>query len=171
MARPPTEPLGPAHDRGAFDCRNEPLNRFLKQQARQEQDRHVSVCWVLPHPDNPDTICGYNTLSAYSIRLSDLPETVTKKLPRYPNVPAALLGRLAVNAAHQGQGFGEHLLMDAMSKVLAHSKALGTVVLVVDAKSERSAAYYQGHGLIPFPSTPLRLFIHIDTVGQALGAP
>ena len=171
MAHPPTEPLGPAHDRGAFDCGNEPLNRFLKQQARQEQDRHVSVCWVLPHPENPGTICGYYTLSAYSIRLPDLPEAVTKKLPRYPVVPAALLGRLAINTAHQGQGLGEHLLMDAMSKVLAHSKAIGTVVLVVDAKNERSAAYYEGHGFIPFPSAPLRLFIHIETIAQALGAP
>ena len=61
--------------------------------------------------------------------------------------------------------------MDAMSKVLTHSKAPGTVVLVVDAKNERSAAYYQTHGFIPFPSTPLRLFIHIDTVARALGAP
>ena len=116
-------------------------------------------------------MCGYYTLSAYSIRLSDLPEAVTKKLPRYPNVPAALLGRLAINIPHQGQGLGEHLLMDAMSKVLTHSKAMGTVVLVVDAKNERSAAYYQAHGFIPFPSTPLRLFIHIDTVARALGAP
>lgn len=168
MAHPPTEPLGPAHDRGAFDCGNEPLNRFLKQQARQEQDRHVSVCWVLPHADDRSIVRGYYTLSAYSVRLTELPESTTKKLPRYPDVPAALLGRLAVDTAHQRQGLGEHLMMDAMDKVLMHSRAMGTVVLVVDGKNERSAAYYQAHGFIPFPSAPLRLFIHIDTVARAL---
>ena len=55
-----------------------------------------------------------------------------------------------------------------MSKVLAHSKAMGTVVLVVDAKNEKSATYYQAHGFTAFPSEPLRLFIHIDTIAQAL---
>lgn len=169
MAHPPTEPLGPAHDRGAFDCGNEALNRFLKQQARQEQDRHVSVCWVLPHQESASAIRGYYTLSAYSVRVPELPQAVTKKLPRYPDVPAALLGRLAVDRTHQHQGLGEHLMLDAMSKVLEHSKALGTVMLVVDAKNERSATYYQTHGFTAFPSAPLRLFIHIDTIAEALG--
>lgn len=113
---------------------------------------------------------GYYTLSAYSVRLPELPQAVTKKLPRYPDVPAALLGRLAVDRRCQHQGLGEHLMLDAMSKVLEHSKAMGTVMLVVDAKTERSAAYYQTHGFTAFPSVLLRLFIHIDTIAQALGA-
>lgn len=171
MAHLPTEPLGPAHGRGAFDCGDEALNRFLKQQARQDQDRRASVCWVLPHPDAPETIRGYYTLSAYSIRLSELPPEVTKRLPRYPDVPAALLGRLAVDLTCQGQGLGEHLMLDAMRKVLTHAEAMGTVVLVVDAKHEKAAAYYEAHGFIRFPSTPLRLFMHLDTIAQALASP
>lgn len=126
------------------------------------------MCWVLPHPENHQTIRGYYTLCAYSVTLPDLPHNVVKKLPRYPNVPAALLGRLAVDSPCQGQGIGEHLMLDAMSKVLAHSKAMGTVMLVVDAKNDKVAAYYQAHGFIPFPSAPLRLFMHLDTIAQAL---
>ena len=171
MAELPTEPLGPQHDRGAFDCGHETLNRFLKQQARQEQDRHVSVCWVLPHPEDGRKIRGYYTLSAYSVRLPDLPPEVTRKLPRYPDVPAALLGRLAVDTTCQGEGLGEHLLLDAMSKVLTHSKTVGTVVLVIDAKNEKFATYYHTHGFIPFPSAPLRLFMHLETIARALAAP
>ena len=147
------------------------LNRFLKQQARQDQDRRASVCWVLPHLENRATIRGYYTLSAYSVHLPELPPDLTKKLPRYPDVPAALLGRLAVDRNFQRHGLGEHLMLDAMSKVLAHAEAMGTVMLVVDAKHERSAAYYQAHGFIPFPSAPVRLFMHLDTIARALAPP
>ena len=167
MAYPPTEPLGASHDRGAFDCGDEALNRFLKQQARQDQNRRASVCWVLPDPLAPNTIQGYYTLSAYSVRLPELPPDVVKKLPRYPDVPAALIGRLAVDLTRRRKGIGEHLMLDAMNKVLRHSEAMGTVVLVVDAKHEKSAAYYQAHGFIPFPSAPLRLFMHLDTIARA----
>lgn len=161
-------PLGSLHDRGAFDCGDEALNRFLKQQARQDQDRHVSVCWVLPHAENANIIRGYYTLSAYSVRLTDLPANLIRKLPRYPHVPAALLGRLAVDKGCQGQGLGEHLMLDAMDKVLTHSGSMGTVMLVVDAEYEKSAAYYQEHGFIAFPSAPRRLFMHLDTIARAL---
>jgi hypothetical protein len=58
-------------------------------------------------------------------------------------------------------------MLDAMNKALRHSEAMGTVVLVVDAKHEKSAAYYQVHGFIPFPSAPLRLFMHLDTIARA----
>ena len=60
-------------------------------------------------------------------------------------------------------------MLDAMNKVLRHSEAMGTVVLVVDAKHEKSAAYYQAHGFIPF-SAPLRLFMHLDTISQAFAS-
>lgn len=91
-------------------------------QATCISSRHVSVCWVLPHPENANIIRGYYTLSAYSVRLTDLPTSLTRKLPRYPDVPAALLGRLAVDMGCQGQGLGEDLMLDAMDKVLTHSK-------------------------------------------------
>ena len=126
---------------------------------------------MLPHPENRATIRGYYTLSAYSVLLPDLPRELTKKLPRYPNVPAALLGRLAVDRSCQRQGLGEHLMLDAMSKVLTHAEAMGTVVFVVDAKHERSAAYYQAHGFVAFPSAPLRLLMHLDTIAKALAPP
>lgn len=77
---------------------------------------------MLPHPENANIIRGYYTLSAYSVRLTDLPTSLTRKLPRYPDVPAALLGRLAVDMGCQGQGLGEDLMLDAMDKVLTHSK-------------------------------------------------
>jgi ribosomal protein S18 acetylase RimI-like enzyme len=122
----------------------------------------------LPDPKDPTRIRGYYTLSAYSVKLTDLPEDVRKRLPKYPDMPAALLGRLAVDAQFRGQGHGEHLLLDAMQKVLTASETLGTLVLVVDAKDQQAAEFYQHFDFIPFPSQPLRLFLPLATIRRLL---
>jgi ribosomal protein S18 acetylase RimI-like enzyme len=169
LEQPPTEPLGPHHDREAFACGSDLLDGFLKRQARQEQDRNVSVCWSLPDPNEHRRIRGYYTLSAYSVKLAELPEGIKKRLPKYQDMPAALLGRLAVDFHYRHQGWGEHLLLDAMSKVLMAAETLGTLVLVVDAKDEQAAAFYRHFDFIPFPSQPRRLFIPVSTIERLLG--
>ena len=63
------------------------------------------------HPassSSPDasTPLGYYTLAATSIALGDLPAGTARRLPRYPAVPATLMGRLAVDQRHRGQGLG-----------------------------------------------------------------
>jgi ribosomal protein S18 acetylase RimI-like enzyme len=83
-------------------------------------------------------------------------------------MPAAMLGRLAVDSNHTRQGLGEHLLLDAMQKVLMTSETVGTLVLVVDAKDQQAAAFYQHFDFIPFPSQPLRLFLPLATIERAL---
>jgi GNAT superfamily N-acetyltransferase len=162
----PTEPLSRKHDREAFSCGREELDRYLKERARQDQDRQVSVCWILPVNGSPRDIWGYYTLSAYSIRLSDLPEATAKRLPRYPIIPAALLGRLAVSDRFQGQNVGEHLLMDAMRRTLENSQRLGIYALFADAKDERVASFYARYGYIALPSDPLRLFLPMMTIAK-----
>lgn len=123
---------------------------------------------MLPDVQDPKCIRGYYTLSACSVKLTDLPEAVQKKLPRYEDMPAALLGRLAVDLKLKGEHLGEHLLLDAMQKVLTNSATVGTLALIVDAKDQGLAAYYQDHGFIPFPSQPLRLFLPVATIAQIL---
>src|ERR1700693_1638983 len=106
------ELLGPAHDRGGFSCGVPALDTYLQKQAGQDVRRHVAVAFVAT--SDGKTIAGYYTLSQYSVELGVLPEELAGKLPRYPLVPATLIGRLAVSAAFRGQGVGELLLMDAL---------------------------------------------------------
>ena len=47
-----------------------------------------------------------------------------------------LLGRLAVDVGHQGQGLGEILLMDALGRALTQSQEIAALAVVVDAKDE-----------------------------------
>jgi GNAT superfamily N-acetyltransferase len=95
-----------------------------------------------------------------------LPELTAKRLPRYPIIPAALLGRLAVSDRFQGRNIGEHLLMDAMRRTLENSQRLGIYALFADAKDERVASFYARYGYIALPSDPLRLFLPIMTIAK-----
>jgi predicted GNAT family N-acyltransferase len=100
------------------------------------------------------------------VGLRDLPDEQARKLPRYPSVPAALLGRLAVDSRERGQRIGEHILMDAMAKVLEQSATIATYALVVDAKDARAASFYARYDFIALPSNPLRLFLPVATIAQ-----
>lgn len=156
------EPLADKHSRVAFSCGVAALDRYLQRQAGQDVAKHVAAAFVIT-PDGK-TIAGFYTLSAHVLNLGDLPDNVAKKLPRYPNVPATLLGRLAVSTDFRGQGIGELLLLDAFKRVLANIQEVGSAVLVVDAKDERARQFYLRHDFIPLPSQPNRLLYTVKTI-------
>ena len=162
------EPLGLQHDRTAFHCGAEELDRYLKQQARQDADKRVAAPFVAVRP--PETVVlGYYSLSASVLTLTDLPDELARKLPRYPQLPVTLLGRLAVDQATKGQGLGEHLLLDALHRSLTHADQIAAMAVVVDAKDENAAAFYQHYGFIPLQNQPRRLFVPMRSIAQLLG--
>lgn len=166
LAHPRTETLGRQHDRASFSCGVQQLDAYIRERALQDQKKRAAVCWVLGGAESPTQIRGYYTLSAYSVALRDLPEEQARQLPRYPTVPAALLGRLAVDGRFRGQKIGEHLLMDAMAKVLEQSSTIATYALIVDAKDAQIASFYARYDFIAFPSSPLRLFLPVSTIAR-----
>jgi len=159
-----TQPLGPTHDRNSFSCGVEALDNYLRKQAAQDFKKHVAVPFVLT-PDGT-TIAGYYTLSQFAVRLEDLPADLAKKLPRYPLVPATLLGRLALATAFRGRGYGEALLMDALNRILQHSRAVASAGVVVDAIAAAAVAFYKKYGFIELPNILSRLFLPLGTVEQ-----
>lgn len=161
------EHLKSTHDRKSFDCGVEALNSFLQKQARKEMERRSSVTYVLVGADRPTEIVGYYSLSSASVLLDSLPEDVLEKLGRQSSVPVTLMGRLAVRTSDQGTGVGGRLLWNALSRSESLSRAIGSVAVIVDAKDERAATYYQSHGLRPFAGQPSRLFITMATIAAA----
>jgi GNAT superfamily N-acetyltransferase len=157
------EPLSDQHDRENFASGVEPLDRYLRQQARQDARRRVASCFVLIHGDDRMPI-GYYSLAATSIALTELPEALAKRLPRYPVVPATLMGRLAVDARHQGQGQGELMLLDAFSRVLRND--IASYAFVVDAKDDNAARFYQRHSFRSLVEGGQRLFIPMAEVAK-----
>lgn len=156
------EPLGSKHDRAAFSCGVPALDTYLQKQARQDLKKRAAVSFVIT-PDGT-TIAGYYTLSQYAVRLDVVPPEIAKKLPKYPLVPATLLGPLAVSTAFRGRGLGAMLLMDALHRVLAHGKEVASAGVVVDAKDPAAMAFYKKYGFIELPRIERRLFLPIGTV-------
>ena len=160
------EVLGKRHQRDNFDCGSDALKRYIRTHARQEMERDVAIVYVLVPHDRPARIAGYYSLSATAVRLSEWPEPTRKKLPRYPLVPATLIGRLAVDQAWRGLRLGERLLIDALRRSLTASQTVASVAVIVDAKDTTGVAFYLRYGFIPFPDQPLRLFLPMKTVAQ-----
>ena len=160
------EVLAKRHQRDDFDCGSEPLNRYLRTQARQEMERDVAIVYVVVPFDRPTRIAGYYSLSSTAVRLSEWLEATRKKLPRYPLVPATLLGRLAVDRKYRGLRLGERLLIDGLRRSLTASQAVASVAVIVDAKDQAGVAFYLRYGFIPFPDQPLRLLLSMKTIAQ-----
>ncbi len=161
------EPLAPHHERGAFSCGVPSLDRYLIQQARQDAVRRVAAVFVLVG-DSPNEIAGYYTLSASSVRLSDVPQEFAKRLPRYPLVPAILLGRLAVDTRFRGHRHGEYLLLDALDRSLRNSAEIGATAIIVDAKDLEARSFYERYGFTRFSPDASRLFLPMKTVEKLL---
>jgi ribosomal protein S18 acetylase RimI-like enzyme len=160
------EPLAASHDRRAFSCGVEALDRYLHTQAGQDARRHISNCFVAL-PADGKTIAGYYTLAASSIPMSGLAPEMAKKLPRYPVLPAALIGRLAVDRRFKGRSLGAALLYDAIARSLRADPAI--FALIVDAKDETAANFYKHFGFMPFASRPLSFFLPMATAGRIVG--
>jgi GNAT superfamily N-acetyltransferase len=158
-------PLEKTHDRKSFDCGNEELNRYLREQARQDADRRVAAPFVLTQPGN-SAVSGFYTLSASVIPVDELPPHLMKRLPRYGQLPVTLLGRLAVDRSVGGQGVGEFLLVDALRRSLEASQQIAAMAVIVDAKHERVESFYRHFGFMPFQKTPLRLFLPMQQIAQ-----
>ena len=116
MAAPEPAPridlLGGHHDRRGFICGKESLDQYFQRQITQDARRHLATPFVMVMPD--DRIGGFYTLSSTALRLGDLPEDITRRLPRYPVIPATLIGRLAIDRRYHGQGWGSFLFLDAL---------------------------------------------------------
>jgi ribosomal protein S18 acetylase RimI-like enzyme len=157
------EPLGPHHERTAFSCGEPILDSYLQRQASQDIRRRVAQVFVAVCGGG--SIAGYYSLSAASFQKDELPPALAKRLPHYP-VPAAVLGRLAIDRAQQGRGLGEMLLLDAIRRVVRASTTIAVYALIVDAKNERAQAFYERYGFRAFASQPGRLFLPLETFGK-----
>lgn len=141
----------------------DPLDRYLKQQARQDASKFVAAAFVLVEPPSP-LVLGYYTLSADVIDVSAIPADLAKRLPRYPKLPVTLLGRLARDNSVKGTGAGEFLLMDALYRAWKATESVASIAVVVDAKDDRAEAFYQEFGFAVVQDQPRRLFLSMATI-------
>lgn len=148
------EVLGPQHDRASFESGVEPLDRYFRTQAGQDARKNMAAPFVLVLPDG--AIAGYYTLSSTAVNVGEWPAQTVRKLPRYPLIPATLLGRLAVDRRQQGKGYGRFLLADALFRAV--NSEIASFAVIVDAKDENARRFYERESFLPFPDQPMKLF-------------
>jgi predicted GNAT family N-acyltransferase len=158
------EPLGD-HDRASFSCGVPDLDRYFRDQASQDAKRKVAAPFVMV--DSTRAVAGYYTLSAYGIRLAEVPQELAKKLPKYPLLPGTLLGRLAVSQAHRGQKLGRLLLMDALHRSLRNTVEVALIGVVAEAYDEAAREFYLHHEFVPIAEHPKKVFIAMKTIEKA----
>jgi len=154
------EVLSPHHDRTGFESGVEPLDKYFRTQAGQDARKNLAAPFVLSLPGK--TIVGYYTLSSTAVQLAELPEQTVRKLPKYPLVPATLLGRLAVDRRQRGKGYGRFLLADALHRALRSE--IASFAVIVDAKDEDARRFYEREGFLRFSDQPMKLFLPMANI-------
>ncbi|HLI50210.1 MAG TPA: GNAT family N-acetyltransferase [Thermomicrobiaceae bacterium] len=157
------ELLGTHHDRSTFSCGHETLDRYLRQQARQDTAKRVAQDFVLIHIST-SRLAGFYSLSAFSVRAAEFPVEMTRRLPRYPRIPTTMLGRLAVDRQFRGQGLGGILLLDALRRSRDVSRTVASVAVIVDAKDDSARSFYEHFEFKRFVSDEYRLFLAMGSI-------
>jgi ribosomal protein S18 acetylase RimI-like enzyme len=160
--------LGLHHDRVAFVCGEDTLDTYLRQRARQDDDRNVAKTFVL-FDIQAERVAGYYTLSSSSVQLVELPSETQRTLPRYPFVPVVLLGRLAIDRDYQEQHLGEVLLFNALRRAFAvGTREIAAMAVIVDALHDGARRFYERYGFQRFSNDTLGLFLPMQTIAQLL---
>ena len=159
MTRFYSEALG-KHDRTAFASGNDRIDAYFRTVVSQDVKRNYAHCYVLVEKETK-RLAGFYSLSATDIPLKDMPPDLARKLPRYPTIPAALIGWLGRDIGFRGQEVGAMLLRDAIVRVSASQ--IGVYALCADAIDEAAAAFYRRYLFTPFESRPRSLFLPLGT--------
>ena len=106
--------LGDDHHLDAFTCGKDPLDDWLKTQARRAQGAGTARTYVWTRPGSPDVLAYFSIAPTQVVRA----EVPAKLTGGYSVIPAYLLARLALDNTLHGQGLGGQLLLDALARIV-----------------------------------------------------
>jgi hypothetical protein len=160
------EPLGKAHDRSRFACGNDRIDAYFRQTVSQDIKRQYATCFVAC-PADSNRVAAFYTLSSSNVPLVEVPEPLARKLPRYPTVPAVLIGWLARDIGYAGFGLGEAILFDAIRTVA--TAPIGAHAIFADAIDNKAAAFYAAYGFMPLVSRPATFYLPLASARSLIG--
>ena len=160
-------PIGKKHNRAAFDCGDADLNLYLQRFARQNHESGGAKCFVAVPVEDTTQALGFYTLSPASLEYARTPALAKRGLARY-DVPVFRLGRLAVDKTVQGRSLGGALLLRAADRCIRVARDVGGVALLIDAKSDRAARWYESYGALRMDDAPLSLVLPLAIAADAI---
>lgn len=164
-ARFAIEVLAKSHQRKTFSCGNDRIDRYFHETVTQDIKRRYATCFVARDLQS-ERIAGFYTLSSSNVPLTAVPEPLAGRLPRYPTVPAVLIGWLGRDQSYAGLGLGEALLFDAIKTVA--EAPIGAHAIFADAIDDRAAAFYAAFGFTPLTDRSNTLYLPVATAQSLL---
>jgi GNAT superfamily N-acetyltransferase len=159
----PIEPLDEAHRLETFESGEVELDDWLRRSALRNQRAGFSRTYVTT---DGHRVVGFHAVSAFAVLRADATGRARRQGPR--QIPAILLGRLAVDRVAQGHGLGAGLLRHAMELTVAANETIGVRMLVVTALNPAAARFYERFGLKASPTNPLDLMITIGDIKASM---
>ncbi len=163
------EPISKRHDRKSFDCGDGAMNDFLQRYARQSHESGGAKTFLAIDDADNKTILGFYSVAPGALAYADTPETVRRGLAQH-DVPGFRLARIATSIRLQGQGLGGQILAAAARRCLRAAAEVGGIILIIDAKNDRAAAWYASYGAVPLSYRPLTLVMPLSTFAADLKA-
>jgi GNAT superfamily N-acetyltransferase len=140
--------LTEAHDTALFQSGEPVLDSWLRERAMQNQRNAASRTYVVC-PVGSDRIVGYFAVSMGQILNTDVTGAMRRNMPT--QIPAVILGRLAIDRAWQGRGIGAALLSEVVRRALVASLEVSARLVIVHAISSTAEAFYRHHGFTRLP--------------------
>lgn len=159
MRLTPPAPLSAEHDLDQFDCGEPALNDWLRRRALANEGRYGRTFVVC----DGARVAGYYCISAGAVARGDAPDPLRRNAP--DAVPAAILGRLAVDVTCKGRGLGADLLTDALQRIAFAAASLGIAAVLIRAKDEAARRFYLHQAeFLEFPEDSRTLFLPIQSL-------
>lgn len=157
------EPLRKDHERSSFDSGEPTLDDWFHRFAWENHAAGFARVYVTCRAAR---VVGYCSLGAFSILRDDATKRAAKGGPA--QIPALLLGRLAVDRGEQGRGIGAAVLRHAMLTAVVAAEQHAVRALVVNALDEPAGAFYRRYGFEASPTNDLDLMILIKDIKATL---
>ncbi len=168
------EAISKTHDRRGFDCGQADLSALLAQYARQAHQWGSAKTYCAVDDANAKKVLGYYTISPGQIELHHVPGAARPGGGGHHALSGFRLARLAVDRIYQGQGLGGQLLARAIGRCMKASLEVGGTALLIDAKDDAAAKWYQVYGAMPLDDRPLSLvipYVEFNRARVAAGLP
>ncbi len=136
------------HDLAEFNSGELLLDSWLRDRALANLEIAASRTYVMCPPDSL-TVIGYYALCMGQILNQEVTGSMRRNMPR--QIPAVILGRLAIDQQWQGRGLGKALLLDAVQRSIRAAQEVSARLLIVHAISQAATEFYLHHGFVRLP--------------------
>ena len=140
--------LAARHDLEDFNSGEAVLDDWLRRRALANMAIAASRTYVVCSTGSRRVVAFY-ALSMGQILNQEATGAIRRNMPR--QIPAVILGRLAIDRDWQGQGLGAALLRDAVERSMRAAGEVATRLLVVHAISPAAETFDRHFGFTRLP--------------------